>query len=216
MNENDVLAWDEMVKRVARNVARDFPDTEREDLEQDLWLELILAEQKAVDKGIGFTPEGRHSESALYYAAKELAVKTRKQHLTISTQYAYRTSDVRALLKTFFSKEEWLEANTPEDAISELGSVGMEMSSDLSRAWDLLYISHKVVIFRYFGLHEKVDTKKLSSAISRMADILNQYQPARRAGVGTRKIISSATAKYITDRDREGEPRFPGPGAERK
>lgn len=193
MDEQEALAWSRLIDKVAHGAARDFPDSSIEDITQALWITLLESQSR----GKLLDTEEEYAESALWFAAKSAAWKERKEHLTISPQYGYRTSDIRGLLENFFNREEWMNSYTPEDAESELGDVGLEMQSDLSRAWDRLKPQYKVLIFTRFGLKENVDSKKLSRAISRMADILNTYQPPRRHnGPGRRKVISNARAQY--------------------
>lgn len=194
MNDAQYEEWKPLVQRAARNVSRDFPDSETADLEQTIWEGLLLHQAK----GKLMDPEAEYAETALIFLAKSQASVERKNHLTVSSQYAYRTADVRKLLETYFDRRDWYHAEIPEDAYSELGSVALEMSTDLSRAWDVLTRPHKTLIFLRFGLRHDVDSKKLSRAISRMADILNTYQPPKRAGgPGARKVLSNAHSNFI-------------------
>lgn len=200
MDEKEVLEWAPLVDKVARTTCRDFPDSDLEDIQQAIWEALLTAQEK----GKLMTRDEQYAESALFYAAKTAAWRERKEHLTISPQYGYRTEDVRGLLQTYFSKEDWVNARVPEDAVSELGNVGLEMSTDLSRAWKRLTNPHKVLIFAHFGLRESVDSKKLSRAISRMADILNTYQPqGRHNGPGRRKVINNVSAREQISKNTE-------------
>lgn len=194
MNEEEVLGWHRLIDKVAHGTARIFPDSTIEDLTQSLWVALL----EAHEKNRWLTPDEKYAESGLWYAAKTAAWRERKQHLTISSQYGYRTEDIRTLLENFFDREEWAGTWTPDDAESELGDVGLEMQADLSRAWDRLKTPQKVIIYYHFGLKESVDSKKLSRAIARMADILNSYQPQRRPnGPGRRTVIGNAHANYL-------------------
>lgn len=206
MTEEEVLLWQPMVERAGKGVARDFPDSEPDDLVQSVW-EGLLRNQL---EGKMLDPNQEYISSALRFIAKTAAWGTRKEHLTKSPQYAYRTKDVRNLFKTFFgSRADWTQAIIPQDAESEF-NVGMEMSSDLSRAWDILPNHYKVTIFSEFALGEPQDSKRVSRACARAADILNTYHPKgdRKPSMGAyagRQVISNAHAKYIVDHDRESE-----------
>ena len=204
MDNEEYYQWGEMIYRVARGTAKDFPDSSVEDLEQSIWVELL---EKLKDNP-ELTPETKYMESTLWYVATSAAWRERKEHLTLSSQYGYRTKDVRALLVTFFDREHWLDAQIPEDAESELNDVGLEMSSDLSRAWDILSYPHKVLIFKQFALNEKQDSKKLSKAISRMADIINTYHYGLRKnpGPGARRVITNSGARATIQNEYGGEP----------
>lgn len=201
MNDEVYNEWADMVYMVARATVRDFPDCEVDDLTQDIWEGLLVAQSK----GAMSDPNGEHARSGLFYLAKTAAWKVRKEHLTLSVQYGYRTANVRDLLETFFDREEWVYANFPPDADSELNNVGMEMSADLSRAWDKLIMPHKVLIFQRFGLKEKVDSKKLSKAIARMAEILNTYQVKPDVYTGKRRVITNSASQYRIKKDVDGE-----------
>lgn len=195
VDDQQVYSWAPRIKQVAKTVARDSPDSEQDDLEQSMWVALITQETN----GKPLDPDSEYATSALYYVARSQALNDRRDALRLSSQYAYRTKDVRVLLEVYFDRSEWGSAVTPEDAASELGNVGLEMSSDLSRAWDRLTWSHKVLIFSAFALGEKVDSKKLSSAVSRMCDIINEYQPSKRDGLGTREILSNGQARTLLE-----------------
>jgi len=202
MDDETYYQWQEAIERVARNTAKDFPDSDVDDLVQEIWVGLL----EEIQKDPSLSIYDKYAESGLYFLAKSAAWRERKEHLTISTQYGYRTKDVRALLETFFDRESWGEAITPDDAASELNDVGLEMSSDLSRAWDILSYPHRVLIFKQFGLKEKQDSKKLSKAISRMADIINTYHHGlrKKEGPGARRVITSAHAQAVVQEDYKG------------
>jgi len=189
--------WNAMITRISKATCRDFPDSDPEDIAQEMWLKLC----KGWNKGVFLDPTTRLAESEMWYAAKAAAWKERTEHLVITTQYSYRTKDVRQLLETFFDKESWMEAQIPEDAESELGNVALEMSADLSRAYDHLNKDYKILILRHFGLKEKFDAatkKKLSKAIARMAEILNTYGGVTHVGgPGARRTLSNNHAQYL-------------------
>lgn len=194
MDEQEAVAWNRLIDRVAHGICRDFPDSNVEDIQQTLWVEVLKAQ--AAHKWL--SPDTQHVASGLWFAGKKAALLERKEHLTISPQYGYRTRDIRTLLENHFNREEWVDCWTPEDAESELGDVGLEMQSDLARAWRRLSRPHKVLLFVKFALKESVDSRKLSKALERMADILNSYQPQRRPnGPGRRTVISNAHAAYL-------------------
>lgn len=190
MDSEEVKQWGDRIDRIADQVAADFPDALADDLAQSMW-EGLLREQA---KGKMLDWNALNMVSALRFMARTAAWEERKNHLSLSSQYNYRTTDVRHLLETFFERSEWEGACVAQDAVSELNFDGVEMSADLSRAWDLLTRPQKTHILLYFGFRQKVDSKKLSAAIKRMADILNDYQPIKNhVGVGNRRIVSNAT-----------------------
>lgn len=189
--------WEAMLTRIAKATCRDFPDSDWEDIYQALWVRLCTI-WKA---GVLLDPESQFAESEMWYAAKSAAHKERTEHLVISPQYGYRTKDVRALLETLFDHESWMDAQVPEDAVSELGCVALEMSADLSRAYDKLNEDYKQLVFRFFALREEFDAptkKRLSKAIARMAEILNTYDGVTFVGgPGARRTLSNSFAEHI-------------------
>lgn len=189
--------WNEMTTRISKAVCRDFPDSDWEDIYQSMWIRLV----KYWNAGKLTSPEDKYSESEMWFAAKAAAHKERTEHLVISPQYGYRTKDVRALLDTLFDHESWMDAQVPEDAVSELGCVALEMSADLSRAYDKLNEDYKQLVFRFFALREEFDAptkKRLSKAIARMAEILNTYDGVTFVGgPGARRTLSNSFAEHI-------------------
>lgn len=164
--------YDEVVSRVAKFTVHDFPNVDLEDVEQELWL--WLCETVGAGEQI---PDDYHLPNTLRFVAKSYAWKVRKDQLHINDQYSYRTSDVRRLLDTLFDSGSWEAAAVPADAISELGNDGIDMSCDLMMAYNKLIHSYKVIIFRRFALNDKLDaneSKYLSTAISRLAQLLNR------------------------------------------
>jgi DNA-directed RNA polymerase specialized sigma24 family protein len=202
MDNEEVLEWAPRVKRVARAVTMDFPDVDQDDIEQSLW-EGILGMQA---KGKLLDQEGENVESMCFYMARSAAWTNRKEHLTLSVQYAYRTSDVRALLETFFDKSSWYDAQAPVDAYTELGSAALEMSADLSRAYDRLPEDYKKTIVLAFGVGAKLESKKVSRAIARMADILNSPSTLTKRQP-RRTVINNATAEGIIQNSYSGDDR---------
>jgi len=204
MDDNEVPAWDLIIHKVARGVCSAAPGAEFEDVKAQLWVDLLEAQSRGELLSL---EDSRAAEKALSFRGKTMAHNERRQHLTISVQYGYRTRDVTALFKTFFDREDWYDAIVPEDAYSELGSVALEMSSDLSRAWDRIPLHYRQVIFRKFALNHELDrkdAKTLENAKRRITDILNEYQPPNDK---RRTSISNARAQYILDTSWDGEER---------
>jgi hypothetical protein len=190
MNEDGYNEWYPLVKQAAKNVAGMFPDSEVEDLEQACWEGLLVYQRR----GKMFSPNEQYAKSTLYFIAKTVASKVRAEHLTLSPQYAYRTADITDLLEYFFEPEYWSSMPVPVDAESELGNVGMEMGADLSRAWDNLCTEDKEIIFLRYALGHKIDNKKVSRAVGRMATYLNKWKPQEPGNTGNRKVITNSTA----------------------
>lgn len=172
--------WGKLIRKVAYQTSHDFPYVEVSELIQEMWLGLL----KLQEHGKLLTTSEANAESSLRYVAQRKAWKERREHLTISDQYGYRTSDVRNLFDYYYDRESWLDAPVPDDAqnvaqsvlvrpyLDEDGElqpatnvvtdddlhlsdpVQLEMMSDISRAYDRLDISYKRLLFRHHVLHE--------------------------------------------------------------
>ena len=195
MNSDEWFKFDKICHDVARYICRGFPDVEFEDCKQHCWETLLVLQSK----GKCEDPDDKFAKSTLRYRATEWAEDQRRQHLTISVQYAYRTKDVAKLFETFFDRGCWENAKTPDDAISELGSTPVEMSSDLSRAFDKLPKKYQGILAREYvfkDLETVEERRLLSRVLGRTADLLNQYHGHQKVG---RKAISNAHAQFIID-----------------
>lgn len=207
MTTEEVDEWTRLIKKAASAVARDFfAHHIIEDIEMAAWEALMLAQSK----GKLMTPHDDHASSVLYYAAKSAAWDERKERLMLSPNYAYRTKDVRKILRTFFYKTTWPDAFVPDDARSlRAGNDGLELSSDVACAWDRLDVDYRRLIFRAFACGEDMDLptqKKLSHAVTRMADILNSYVPnASTHAVGSRRVVTNAHARHLVESEYSGD-----------
>jgi hypothetical protein len=99
MNSDVYEVWNPLISRIARYVSSDFPDIETEDLSQDLFCFVL---ERGWER-----PENQPSEYILRRVARMKAAGYRAEHLTLSAQYAYRTSEVRQILEHLFDREDW-------------------------------------------------------------------------------------------------------------
>lgn len=184
--------WGTVVRRAANFVCRDFPDVEKSDVLQHLYA-FVLEE--------GFTdPEESWIPKVLCRSGTIFAWDQRKEHLQLSCQYSYRTSDVRHILETVFEMQDWSNVRVPDDAKSEFNDVFMELNSDIKRAWESLGHAQKKVIFERYALgwepETAADKKRLWRAIVALTDSVNWYKrPRSRDFVGTRRAITNAHAR---------------------
>lgn len=87
----------EVIDRVAKQVARDYPDIDWEDVRQELALFVIKN-----GKSIKLKDDGGNPRWILDRVAKDYCKKSRTEHMALSPQYAYRPSDVSLILETAF------------------------------------------------------------------------------------------------------------------
>lgn len=195
MSEDLISQWADSVKKTAVFVCRDFPDVEKEDLSQHLFMKLLENQQYLK------SPDEQGATTLLIKWGRQYAWDQRKEHLMLTSQYSYRTSDVRHILETVFDRRDWNGMKVPEDAKSEFNDVFLEMSTDVKRAWESLGHTQKKIIFKRYALGEVPelggDRTRLSRAVGALTDKLNFYQrQPNRDYEATRKVITNANARH--------------------
>lgn len=188
----DINDWLPSIDTAARYVSNDFPDIEFEDVRSELVI-FVLEKKQLTD------PDQPGATTALQRFARNYAWDQRKQHLTLSSQYSYRPSDVRRILETLGNYRNWPNAKTPEDAKSMKGNDSIEMSADISRAFAKLRGPYQEIIAARFFKKQtfesgSADSKRLSRAIGALCDILNFYD---REAYERRTVWSNAKAHAV-------------------
>jgi hypothetical protein len=155
----------------------------------------ILGNDKLVDPGENWVVRG------LNQYAKKRCWWYRKRALTISAQYAYRTSDIRRMLESG-TLENSLYTELPADFETESFEDYVVASADITHAFLRLSTNYQTQIFRRYILGEvpigSTAEKRLSRAIERLTDIVNFYKfGTNHQGPGARKAISNARAAVI-------------------
>lgn len=204
MSEDVISLWRDAIKRTAGFVSRDFPDLEKEDLQQELYA-FILKNHETLE-----SPDKPGSTVVLMKVAKQYAWNQRKEHLQLSPQYSYRTSDIKAILESVFDSRDWSNVQIPDDAKSEFNDVFLEVNCDVKRAWESLGYAQRKVIFEKYALGQFPDgdtaRKRLNRAIEKLTDNLNWYQKQpHRDYVGSRRTITNANARYILGKQNDEE-----------
>lgn len=199
MTADKYTLWEDIVAKTSRFVARDFPDVSSDDLFQDLMM-YVLSNKNLRN------PDGEHVASGLYKRCVKFAWEYRKQSLYLTSQYSYRTSDVRKILETLFDYRDWTHSFLPDDARSLSDDDRLVVNSDVKRAYETLSEIYQVSIFKRYALKQiptaTGDKERLRRAVERMADYLNFYKsvtPRSHEGPGSRRVISNATARYIIE-----------------
>lgn len=193
MSEDFYTVWEGDVAKIAAFVAKDFPDVDAEDISQEMMLWLWEKGRHKFN-----TPDSSGAGTALYWLAKKVASDYRRQHLSLSSQYAYKTSDIKQILESIFSVEDWAGAFIPEDCRAEEFDEHMAIYSDVAWAYENLPVQYQNAIYgRYYhGIEYDADTngrRTLNRAVEKLADILNTYSRGERR----REAISNARARWI-------------------
>lgn len=191
--------WNETVVKTAHFVIRDFPGAELDDLIQDLWAFIFSTPSLKHPDEIGNT-------TILIRVAKTAAWKQRADSLWASVQYAYRPSDVRKILETVYSPEDWDHSFVPEDAQSIDQDDCLTVNSDILAAIKYLPREYqKALISRYkYGVtpeSNSADYRRLNRAVVRLVDTLNTYRGRPTDGPGSRRAMSNAEALTLLSSD---------------
>lgn len=194
----------ELIDKVARRVAGDYPDISWEDVRQELAL-FVLANGNSIK----LREDGGNPSWLLNRVAQTYCLKVRTQHMSLSPQYAYRPSDVKKILETAFSVEDVMDTYVPDDAKSMKGLDQVEIASDVRAAYDKLNVEEKASIFRRYALGEvpensSYERKKLNAAIKKLTFRLNTYRGRGPDDVRMRKSMSNAGARAAISKVYEG------------
>lgn len=187
----ELEAFDDLVAKISKTVARDFPGVDADDLSQHLFLTII--EHRKNFK----SPDHAGVTNALWRIAKGYALRLRSEALHLSPQYAYRPSDVRKILEHTFNKEEWYDTHVPEDAVSIKDSADeLDLQSDIKWAWSQLDLRERRLIFERYALKEELgdaDRRKFNRAIEKLVDVVNTFP---RPG-HPRRAMSNSRAQHV-------------------
>lgn len=189
-----------IIERIARQVSSDFPDVSSEDLYQQMCLFVLQNAKSIKTKEEGGNPGWILRRVAYHYAKQE-----RTQQLSMSIQYTYRPSDIKAILEIIYDISDLEKTPVPEDAISLTGNDSLEIGSDVRSAIKRLSETDQIALFRRYALKEIPDNssyerKQLNKAVKNLVFALNSYR-GYGTYVGKRRVLSNATAQAVTSND---------------
>lgn len=193
MDHDKAKRWDDLAKKVSRGVAKDFPDLEVDDLYGELWVDIMSQDYRDhLDE-----PWIRNH---LYRRCRVLAWNTRKENLQFSSQYVYRPSDIRAMLRVIFEPADWPKIYLPQDAREEDNqSARLDVAADLSWGLDQLPDHYREILESRYrdGTEMTLDAerKTLGRAETRLTELVNQYR-GQYDGSHSRRAISNARANF--------------------
>lgn len=182
------VSWDTAIEEVARFVSQRYPDVEKEDLQQDLWVYVL--EQTRFN-----SPDDDGCRTSMYWLARKKTAGYRAQHLSLSAQYCYTTDDLRSIL------EEWpsvLTSDTEDKSLAEAAVV----HSDVQWAYSELTASYRNAIYGRYILGEipgsgTKERKTLNRAIGKLADVLNTYtRTGVASGPTVRRVLSGSQSRH--------------------
>lgn len=195
MGKDKTTKWRPIISKVARQISREFPEVEYEDMVQDLLL-YVLSNDKLTSE----MADGEWANRGLMLVAYDVAWNYRKQGLYMTSQYAYRNSDVIKLLETLFDYRDWESAILPSDFGKFQAEDSMVVNSDLMMAYKRVgKVFQKTLFDRYAKQmfpKNNADRMKLQRATSRLTDMLNMYKPKFfHRGPGSRTVMGNGQAQ---------------------
>lgn len=172
--------WKVVVAKVAKKVARTFPEVEEEDLYQDLFLHIFESKLEKQSDDFAFR--------TLELLANDIAWRYRRESLAANGQYLYRPMDVRKIVSEYlFNEEYWKKSIVIDEQIATNGDRVSEtldfedrvaVYADMAKAFSQLPESYQDIVERVYRDGETFDNnsperKRLDRAIDRMTDYLN-------------------------------------------
>lgn len=207
-----------VIDRVARKVSADYPDVDWQDVRQELVV-FILEHGKSIK----LREHGGNPSWLLNRVAQTYCLKLRSQHMSLTPQYAYRTSDIQKILETAFFPEDRSETHVPDDARNPLSNTftvydqdgagsgvkdrdpfaevdAMEVASDVMAAYNRLNLDEKKAIFLRYALgqipeNSSYERKKLNHAVKKLTYKLNTYRGRGLNDRTMRKAKSNAGSR---------------------
>lgn len=198
MTHEEALVWDDLILKIVRWAAYDFPDMDKDELRQNLW-EYILSHPK-------IDPDRQGVTSLLQGITKKKCWDQRKEQLQYSVQYSYRTTDVRKLLETAFFYLDWHDGFVPDDAVSIDHMAAYDIRADITQALQKMRPApyRDAIIERYRdGVEHPPGSKerqRLNRGVQRLTMTLNWYYPytnrRRKATPNTSAISRIESQEY--------------------
>lgn len=201
---------------VAKNIARDYPPVEADDVYGELCLKLVEewpSFQKVLDRDdVPETSRRKYVREALVRRAVGYARKERNARLNIDDQYYYLVDDIRDALPAWFDQQDWTSAPTPEDGDAVKRWDPLDIMADISRAfYELPPGQQQALSDAYNPNRPEIDeSEALRKRASRAVNALSRKMNRRAAiapdyeGPGSRQAVSNAEARYMTSNEYVG------------
>ncbi|WP_170026629.1 hypothetical protein [Actinomadura oligospora] len=195
-----------MASRVGRDVARQYPGIEAEDIASEAVTRFLEKAKRIGDAEAAYVYRVLERDAAAY------AAKLRYDYVISTSQYVYTPREVRALLaEVYFDASAWDVPTGKDDWLSaeiEGRSIGISLM-DLRVGMDRIKPEYRSILERRFyhgddSMHRKDVTRAidaLTRAVNRIAARIGRSDE----GPGSRTVISNAKAQHITENQHDGE-----------
>lgn len=198
MNDETYNQLAKAVHYAARATQDEWPGiVEADDVEQDIWVRLLespgsaerLADMNDRDRKVSLNKIGR-----------QLAIEERSSHEWFSGQVHYSTDDVREMLEAGALVNEGFMGDDDRLDFGE-GVISLREANPnfVSALWDRYEETEET---RIFDLDSSTNRDRIARAVRKLTNFMNGSQKARNenhTGPGSRKAISNADARHITD-----------------
>lgn len=199
----ETVKWDSLITRVSKGVVKDFPDLEWDDLYSSLWEDVIK------DDSYNTHVYAPWMRTHLRKRCRVVAWNLRKENLQWSSQYVYRPSDIRIILRAVFDYDDWERTFLPGDATEENNAAArLDLAVDLSWSLDQLSVSYRSILESHYhhGIEYEdgsAERKMLYRAEVRLTELLNQYR-GQWQRQSPRRAITNAHANYVLEEQVDG------------
>ncbi|WP_433332574.1 hypothetical protein [Spirillospora sp. CA-294931] len=190
----------EMANRAGRDVARQYPGIEAEDITSEALTRFYEKLPRMADD-----VEVRYVYRVLERDAASYAAKVRYDYVISTSQYVYTPREVRALLKEIYfdptawdvptGKDDWLSAEI------QGRSIGISLM-DLKVGMDRIKPEHRSILERRFfheddSMHRK-DVTRAVDALTRVVNRIAAKTGKAQDGPGSRDAMSNSKALWVT------------------
>lgn len=210
-----------MIEKVASSVKKQFPQVDREDIRQEIWIWALEKDDKVSDYLDGGKAGRRMLWSALRRAGVSYAAveKARVLGYDPADQFHYSVGQLRELLPLALDRDSWVMASNGSQERTALtsdpahGNNRLAMICDVRSALEACSEEDKHLLWTAFGLSmddvdhanvEGITTDALRSRVNRALRRLQKHlggpKPAPYTG---RRAISNAQA-YVITKNQEG------------
>jgi DNA-directed RNA polymerase specialized sigma24 family protein len=185
-----------LADKAGRQIAREYPGIDAEDVAQAALLGLYEDKPKRKEPAYIYKILLRH---ARIFAAKE-----RYSYVVGTSNYLYRTKEVRKILEHayFQSSAHEVPAGADDRLSAEVGGDSIFVSVlDIDEAWKKLSKAQSTALTRKFANGEDVESKSVWRAVEALTRHLNGHVNQgieAHEGPGSRKAISNAEAQFVT------------------
>ncbi|MFD8618284.1 hypothetical protein [Streptomyces sp. NPDC059513] len=197
--EFELNEWLEYAEKVAASFARTYRSVEKDDLFQELSIELVLKEAQLVEVFRTMEKPDSYTRVILRNRATRYCAAQKNAFFVKTDMYDYQTENVRVMIEQYLggTKEGMM---VPEDAKSISGDDDLAVFGDIARVVDALSDTDQEVLQGYLMDPEQKDTaerQRFNRVVRKVTTALNDSKKKaamEHDGLGSRKRMSNREA----------------------